>query len=472
MSCNVEVDGQGVGLTKMKGVGALESLQSLSFYAQNLEKIEDLDKLTNLKYFNLQHNKKLTSIEGLEKVKSLTSLTFDNNQIVGIDNIKNLDNLQSLNLNDNKITDITIVGNLTNLTSLNLGNNQITDISAISKLTNLKTLNLQNNQIVDILPLASCNQLTSLNLKGNVDIRVGDYTDEEKLKLLEIAKILERKGTITVDKEKLSLFNGYTSLDLSNQNLTDLTLLAGQTELTSLNLSSNQITLQDKESQEILKKMTKLKTLDLQTNSLTDISAINNLTSLTYLALKGTNNKINLQQIEDIISQITLNVTSDQFATITNCTPSKITKITLAHHASITFPSDFNKLKNLQVLSFNGGDAASNLGVLSDMTNLTTLNFRGCNVHEKLPDIDFSELINLKSIYLGGCELWGDDIKNLGGLKNNKNLTVNLENNYIIDANVLLNLDSSCKIILGGNPNLSQESKDKLKEKFGSKVSF
>ena len=35
----------------------------------------------------------------------------------------------------------------------------------------------------------------------------------------------ERNGTIQIDIDKLSLFNGYKTLDLSNQNLTDLSIL-------------------------------------------------------------------------------------------------------------------------------------------------------------------------------------------------------------------------------------------------------
>lgn len=56
--------------------------------------------------------------------------------------------------------------------------------------------------------------------------------------------------------------------------------------------------------------------------------------------------------------------------------------------------------------------------------------------------------------------------------KNNTNLTINLSNNSIIDASALLVLDTSCRIYLGGNVNLTQESKDKLTARFGSNVTF
>ena len=63
-------------------------------------------------------------------------------------------------------------------------------------------------------------------LRKNANIKVNNYTEDEKIKLLEIEKIMtERNGTIQIDIDKLSLFNGYKTLDLSNQNLTDLSIL-------------------------------------------------------------------------------------------------------------------------------------------------------------------------------------------------------------------------------------------------------
>ena len=86
--------------------------------------------------------------------------------------------------------------------------------------------------------------------------------------------------------------------------------------------------------------------------------------------------------------------------------------------------------------------------------------------------INFSQLTNLTYLDLSNNTLWSEDLENLRALKNNKNLTINLENNSIIDASALLELDSSCKIYLRNNVNLTQSSKDALKVKFGSNVIF
>ena len=86
--------------------------------------------------------------------------------------------------------------------------------------------------------------------------------------------------------------------------------------------------------------------------------------------------------------------------------------------------------------------------------------------------INFSRLTNLTRLNLSQNTLWSEDLENLKVLKNNINLTINLNNNSIIDASALLELNSNTKINLTGNVNLSQDSKDKLKARFGNNVTF
>ena len=81
-------------------------------------------------------------------------------------------------------------------------------------------------------------------------------------------------------------------------------------------------------------------------------------------------------------------------------------------------------------------------------------------------------LTNLTNLNLQTSSLWSEDLEALRALKNNKNLNINLMGNSIIDASALLDLDESCKIQLKDNINLSQESKNALKAKFGTKVTY
>ena len=87
----------------------------------------------------------------------------------------------------------------------------------------------------------------------------------------------------------------------------------------------------------------------------------------------------------------------------------------------------------------------------------------------------YINLVKSRKEYLKICKEYDvecEDLNNLKVLKNNSNLSINLSNNAIIDATALLELNANTKIDLTGNVNLSQESKDKLKSKFGYNVIF
>lgn len=266
------------------------------------------------------------------------------------------------------------------------------------------------------------------------------------------------------------MFTNYKSLDLPSQNLTTLEPLKGLTQLTSLNLYNNKITLEDEKSQEILKSMTNLTNIDLRANKITNITAINNLKNLKVLYLTGSENDVNLVEIEDIISNLSrLQVSTESLKTITNCNINKITKLYL-NAIDLTEIPNLSKFTNLSELSLGVAKQITNIDTISNITSLQRLSLSGSNMHGRM--INFSQLTNLTYLDLSNNTLWSENLENLRALKSNKNLTINLENNSIIDASALLELDSSCKIYLRNNVNLTQSSKDALKVKFGSNVIF
>ena len=415
-----------------------------------------------------------------------------------VSNIKNLPKLQTLSLNytggdyDHKIirdlplslTSLTIRGatdritnldgiqNLINLTYLQLDVNKISTIKEIGKLTKLTSLNLANNDITDITPLSANTLLTTLNLKGNtgIDGNRANYTGERLEALNKIGEILDRGGQINIDVDKLGLFDNYKELNLNLQNLITLEPLEGLTQLTSLSLENNKLTLEDKESQEILQSMTNLKSLKLSYNNITNITAINSLKNLTTLYLVGDTNKVDLKEIEDIISNLTnFRVSNDSLKTIINCDINKITRLNL-YSSSLTEIPDLSIFTELEILNLMGNPNISNFDIISEFISLKDLNLSSNNLHGKM--IDFSKLTNLTNLNLSSNTLWSEDLENLKDLKNNENLTINLSNNSIIDATALLELDPNTKINLSNNVNLSRDSKDKLKARFGNNVTF
>ena len=266
------------------------------------------------------------------------------------------------------------------------------------------------------------------------------------------------------------MFTNYQELDLNSQKLTTLKEIKGIISLKKLDLGDNNITLEDVESQEILKSMTELEDLVLVNNRLTNITSINCLKNLKKLRLLGKDNKIDLKEIEDIISNLAeLTVSTDSLKTILNCDVSKITTLNLIN-SNLTEIPDLSKFINLSKLDLRNNPNLSNFYLISKIASLKYLGLSNNNLHGRM--IDFSMLTNLTNLNLSNNTLWSEDLQNLKVLKNNTKMTINLSNNSIIDATALLELNPSTRIDLKGNVNLSQDSKDKLKAKFGNNVTF
>ena len=461
-------------ITSMDGIENCKKLTSLTIIGgpdKDYSAVSTLGNLTNfIRYFGNDYE---DIIKALKKYKTLTSFQVSNQNQVDMRMISELgSNLTSLNLSGNRITKIEGLENKANLEKVILNANKITKIEGLEKLQNLKSLNLNNNDISDITPLSANTSLTTLELKGNTEIdgNRSNYTGERLEALNKIGEILDRGGTINLDIDKLGLFTNYKTLDLSNQNLITLEPLEGLTQLTNLNIANNKITLEDTKSQDILKSMTNLTSLNLIGNPIKDITAINELKNLKSLIINGSIN-VNLVQIEDIISNLnTLRVSTETLKTIINCDTNKITKLMLNNISDLIEIPDLSNFTELKQLSLQMDKNIKDFNNISQITSLTSLDLSYTEQHGRM--IDFSKLTNLTYLNLRNNTLWSEDLENLKALKNNTNLTINLSNNSIIDATALLELNPNTKIDLTRNINLSQDSKDKLKARFGSNVTF
>ena len=156
----------------IKGERYSTDLTELDLLGKDLtdEDIKDIYKMKKLTKLTLNSNQ----ISDLSVISSLTNLTYLDllcNQITDISEISNLTNLTELYLGENQISDISALSELTNLTILYLGDNQISDISGLSKLTNLTWLALYDNQISDISALSGLTNLKEIYLSNNLITR-------------------------------------------------------------------------------------------------------------------------------------------------------------------------------------------------------------------------------------------------------------------------------------------------------------
>ena len=459
-------------IKSLYGIENCTKLTSIMIVNGNDKDYSALRNLKNLRsFYRYGENDYNNIIDSLKFCTNMENLTLQYMQIEDMKKISELKNLKSLTLRAGFLEEIEGLENLNNLVQLSLSENKIVDIEPLSKNTSLATLDLSNNKIVDITPLSKNTSLTSLNLKYNtgIDGNRNNYTGERLEALNEIGKILDRDGgEIILDVDKLSLFNNYKILDLTNQNITSLEVLEGLTQLTSLKLSNNKITLEDLKSQEILRSMTNLIELNLSNNNIKNVTAINSLKNLRKLYLNS-NNDVNLLQIEDIISNLDdFTVSTESFKTIINCDVNKITKLNIQNSGLTEIP-DLTKFINLKELNLYG-NSIQNYDEISKLSNLKKLNLSHNDLHGK--NLNFSELKDLTDLDLSYNDLWSEDLEMLKCLKDNKNLTIMLNDNNIIDATSLLELDPNTRINLLRNVNLTKEAKEELKKHFQERVTF
>lgn len=471
------------GVMNIETFAGLENciyLENLIIHRTNIEDISQIQSCKNLKEFSYSAGT-IKNFSGLKDCNNLEIIKVDSScckKAELFNEIQNLENIRFFQYanNDDKILTIAELVKLKSISKIReliLNNNAIIDIRKINNFKNLVSLNLGNNNIEDITLLSENNELMNLTLRGNPRINgnrkyyeINGTID----KINQIGEILNKGGNIALDIDKISLFNNYKNLSLRNQGLENLALLEGMYQIETLDLYGNNITLKDDKSKEILKNMKNLVSIGLMNNkNLEDISVLNELTQLESIVLRGT--KANLSQIEDILSNITIHLSVKEFKTIVECDENKITKleINLNPEDKMDQIPDLSKFKNMASLKISGATADSYTPI-SELRNLEVLKLTNCSLQGKM--INFSNMSKLIELNLSGNYLATEDLKKLEGLKNNKNMKIDLTNNSITDINPLLVLDESTRILLKGNVNLSQEAKDRLIEKFADNVSF
>jgi Leucine-rich repeat (LRR) protein len=219
-----------------------------------------------------------------------------------------------LELWGNNISEILPLEGLTNLTELSLSHNNITDLSPLAGLINLKRIELNDNHINDLTPLAELTNLTNLVLGDNPitasqkamleaalpntsiywpDVIIDDSEETEKTWDEQYEEWIQNPepygGLEVLYRIKEAKESGATELNLNDSNInfsriSDISPLAGLTNLTELQLSGNNIS-----DLTPLAGLKNINELALHHNNISDLSPISDLTDLTYLQLYNNN---------------------------------------------------------------------------------------------------------------------------------------------------------------------------------------
>lgn len=279
--------------------------------------------------------KGFSDISPLAAFTNLEELSFNSSDISDLTPLAKLVNLRHLNLSFQQITDIGPLASLTKLTGLSLRNNRIVDIAPLANLKELSWLEMAENLIVDVSPLSGLTSLRSLYLMGNpigsyapldailpglentdVVIVPGDIPDEaivfpdanleaairravsfgdgpisqrDAYRVSEMVLDGGQNGDVRFSSlEGLQFFQGLKKLEIHCQSVTDLTPLAGLTQLEELLIKETPVS-----DLTPLAGLTSLTRLHLVFDQVTDVRPLQSLTKLSNLELQG-------NQIEDV----------------------------------------------------------------------------------------------------------------------------------------------------------------------------
>ena len=208
----------------------------------------------------------------------------------------------------------------------------------------------------------------------------------------------------------MSALINLTTLDLWNNQITELTSLSALTNLTALDLGRNQIT-----DITPLSALTNLTSLSLRNNQITDITGLSALINLTTLNLYH-----NLDLYKNQITELT------GLSALTNLT------VLLLAENQITDITPLSALTNLTVLDLRDNQITEITG-LSALTNLTALDLSRNQITEIT---GLSALTNLTRL-----SLYENQITDITGLSALTNLTeLHLHSNQITDLNLSIEL--------------------------------
>ena len=422
-------------ISDISALDGLTNLTWLDLADNSISDISALDGLTNLTWLDLADNS-ISDISPLAGLTNLRWLDLDDNSIIGISSLAGLTNLTELDLADNNIIDISALSGLTSLQYLYLNNNEIEIISALAGLTNLTWLDLQSNRIIVISALENLTNLAQLRLANN-DIRV--FGPLRRLKAaIEAIPVRILSLDITIPDDDIEI----TPEDQRTQQVQDAIVAAvpdvdsmddvtaeNLAAITSLSLQGTGITALKAGDFDGL---TALTTLNLAQNNISDISSLSGLTTLTTLHLNNNGGLSDLLPLAGLINLTTLNLHNNEIESISSL--SGLTSLTTLnlHNNEIESISSLSGLTTLTTLHLNNNDI-SDISSLSGLTSLTTLDLNTNVLSGLLP---LAGLTNLTTLNLRGTNT--NNISALAGLTNLT--TLNLHFNFISDISPLAGL--------------------------------
>ena len=279
--CAIHTDGpeEGIVTVTFHGVSFPSDVKSLDLSGMGLRDLSALRVCTQLTSLRLGDN----AIGDLQPLMNLSQL--QNTQVSDLRPLMGLSSLSALNVAGNQITETSAVGSIASLQGLDLSNNPIRDFSGLGRLTALGTLHLENCGLAseDLRELYPLEQLRLLYLDGNEGLT--DSAVSGLQQAIPNCAISHSALVYTVELAGSLFLSDLTELDLSGRGIDDLSGIERFDRLEKANLGHNSI--QVLLNLQIGRTRETLKELDLSFNQLSDVSALAELKALEVLDLSG-----------------------------------------------------------------------------------------------------------------------------------------------------------------------------------------
>ena len=293
--------------------------------------------------------------------------------------------------------------------------------------------------------------ITDTDLTGLTD---GVVCSDQGITSIEGAEYLTGLTALTIENNQISDLSplagltNLTDLRLSNNQISDLSPLAGLTNLTDLRMTFNPVSdisplagltnltfldMYDNVVADIspLAGLTKLTSLNLTDNQVSDVAALTNLHALTYLHLQD-NHITDITALDGLTNLNDLNLAGNSIVDIAGLTDLvNVTDLALNDNQI----SDLGPLAGLSHLEHltASGNAISQLDALAGLTDLVELHLAVNQISDLAP---LAGLTNLTML-----DLFGNQISDLSPLAGLTSLTsLELYNNQVGDVAALANL--------------------------------
>lgn len=287
-----------------------------------------------------------------------------------------------INLNGQALEQVPNLKEFRKLKILDLGCNKIKQLSPYDLETNcdLRELKLYANEVTEISGLDRCKELNNLLLQHNKIKCIGKGLQHvRKLKVLR----LDNNRLSKIDYREIGCCSQLTVLDISCNNITDVSALNALPTLEELDLSNNKIAkLPD------LGRCKKIQELDISRNHVWDLSGLRGLSNLTVLRAES-NGISSLHSLGKLRCIQELHLSNNRISDVKS------------------FPSQFSALEILD-LSNNIIENVEEMFVLSAISTLVELSVMGnpferkdsfsCHrqILQNIPSLEFLDKVSQK----------------------------------------------------------------------------